>query len=480
MLLATGAVHAGSEAPPAPPAAPVQAEAAPDLAQPAADQAPGLAAPATPGAGGGRPYKSYGATALEIAGFQFVLNRFDNRFEGSDYDVGIGSIRRNLHSSWVEDRDPFEINQMGHPYQGSVYFGVARSNGLTFWESMGASFAGSAVWEIAGETTPPSRNDQITTSFGGAFLGEALYRMANLVLEQGYGLPPRWREAAAAVVAPPLGFQRHARGARGSGLWASNNPAVLARLLLGANMNAHGNVGPSLQPARNEAAADFALEYGLPGKPGYSWRRPFDYFLFRIRASQVQGVENLAVRGLLFGAPYAAGDGLRGIAGLYGSYDYLSPQQFRVASTGLSLGSNAQWRLAPGLALQGHASAGIGYTSTGTVRASSAQQYNYGFTPQATVALRTIVGERVSLDMSASEFFDGKLIKRATGGDDHVFRGDAALTVKFSDNHGVTLKYITSRRRFVFPNVAESQQRLDTVGLYYTYQPGRGMGAVNW
>lgn len=428
-----------------------------------------------------RPYKSHGAAALEILGFQFLLNRFDHAFIRPDnYAVSVGSIRRNLHSSWVLDRDPFEINQIGHPYQGSVYFGLARSNGLSFWESLGYAFVGSAVWEIAGETTPPSRNDQITTSFGGSFLGEALYRMANLVLEQGYGLSPGWREAAAAAVSPALGFNRQVRPGRSGGIWAANSPAVYSRVQLGASAAVHTDLGPSLAPKRGEAAADFALEYGLPGKPGYTYRRPFDYFQFRLRLSNVQGVESLASRGLLFGAPYASGARLRGIAGLYGSYDYLSPQLFRVASTGLSLGSNAQWWLAEGLALQGHASAGIGYTSTGTVRASSGRQYNYGFAPQAMLSLRLIGGDRLALDLNAREFFRGKLTNPETAGTDRVFRGEAALSYRVAGHHGVTLKYISSRRRFAFPDIAERRQRRDTVGLYYTYQPARGMGAVAW
>ena len=149
----------------------------------------------------------YMVPALEIAAFQFLLNRFDNRFIGPEYDVSLSSIRRNLRSSWVEDRDPFAINQLGHPYQGATYYGIARSNGLNFWESFAYTFAGSAVWEVAGETTPPSRNDQITTSFAGTFLGESFYRMANLVLERGNALPPGWREAAAAVISPPTGVQ---------------------------------------------------------------------------------------------------------------------------------------------------------------------------------------------------------------------------------------------------------------------------------
>ncbi|MFS2079520.1 DUF3943 domain-containing protein [Telluria sp. Tellsp131] len=428
-----------------------------------------------------RPYKSYGAAALEIATFQLLLNRVDHAFvRPDDYGVSVGSFRRNLRSSWVVDRDPFEINQLGHPYQGSVYFGLARSNGLSFWESLGFAFAGSAVWEIAGETTPPSRNDQITTSFGGSFLGESLYRMANLVLEQGYGLSPRWREAAAAAVSPPLGFNRYVRPGRGSGIWPSNSPDVYARLQLGAGGVSHRNVGPSQAPHRNEVSADFALDYGLPGKPGYTYRRPFDYFLFRLRLSNIQGIESLASRGLLWGAPYAPGRNVRGIAGLYGSYDYLAPQLFRVASTGLSLGTNAQWWVADGLALQGHASAGVGYTSTGTVRASTSGQYNYGFAPQAMLMLRVIGGEKVALDLTAREFFNGKLTSPETSGTDRVFRGDATLTYRLTGRHAVSLKYITSRRTFAFANVPERQQRRDTIGLYYTWQPFRGFGAVEW
>ena len=90
-----------------------------------------------------------------------------------------------------------------------MYFNFARSAGLSFWESLGYTFAGSAVWEIAGETTPPSKNDQINTGIGGAFFGESLYRMASLVLEQGEGRR-FWREVSAAAISPAMAFNRHA------------------------------------------------------------------------------------------------------------------------------------------------------------------------------------------------------------------------------------------------------------------------------
>ena len=61
-----------------------------------------------------------------------------------------------------------------------MYHGFARSAGFNYWESAGYTFAGSALWEIVGETTQPSINDQVASGIGGTFLGEALFRMSNL------------------------------------------------------------------------------------------------------------------------------------------------------------------------------------------------------------------------------------------------------------------------------------------------------------
>src|ERR1700724_823261 len=86
---------------------------------------------------------------------------------------------------WVFDTDPFNINQFAHPYQGAMMFGFTRSAGVGFWPSLVYSNVGSFIWKMAGETDLPSINDQITTAQAGALLGESLFRMASLVLEDG-------------------------------------------------------------------------------------------------------------------------------------------------------------------------------------------------------------------------------------------------------------------------------------------------------
>lgn len=419
----------------------------------------------------------YGIAAAEVLGFQYLLNRFDNAFVGDEYNVSGSSIRRNLRRSWVEDQDPFAINQIGHPYQGSMYYGFARSAGIGFWGSFAYTFAGSAVWEIAGETTPPSRNDQFTTSLAGTFLGESLYRLANLVLEQGP--PGMWRELAAAAISPPTGLNRHLFPDRFGAILNSRNPALFSRLQLGASGTLKSDVGPSTELKRNEAIADYLLEYGMPGKPGYQYERPFDYFSFQARASSVRGIESIHNRGLILGVPYGAGDRYRGVWGLYGSYDYLSPQLFRLSSTALSLGTTGTWRPGPAVAIHGTVTAGAGFTSTNTVRAVQ-RDNNYGFAPQMQVSLRMTLADAISFDVSARKYFAGRIAEYPAGGKDRVLRADASLTYRVRDHHAISLKYISSRRETALPPSGDRSQRRDTLGIYYTYLPDAGFGGARW
>ncbi len=144
------------------------------------------------GDGAGR---SYVIPAGELIGYLALLNQFDRHFvDPKDvYRTGTKSTWKNLtDSKWVIDTDPFATNQFLHPYGGAIYHGIARSTGLNFWESFGYAAVGSVLWEFAGETGPPSINDQITTPIAGSFLGEPLFRMASLLLESDGGRPGFW------------------------------------------------------------------------------------------------------------------------------------------------------------------------------------------------------------------------------------------------------------------------------------------------
>ena len=128
--------------------------------------------------------RSYVLPVGEILLYQFLLNLFDRNFvePTSDYDTDWDTIWDHITDPhWVVDNDQFQVNQFLHPYGGSIYYGLARSTGLNFWESFLYSVAGSYVWELAGETTNPSINDMVATPVGGTFLGEPFFRMASLI-----------------------------------------------------------------------------------------------------------------------------------------------------------------------------------------------------------------------------------------------------------------------------------------------------------
>ncbi|MGH7183917.1 MAG: DUF3943 domain-containing protein, partial [Nitrospiraceae bacterium] len=264
--------------------------------------------------------RSYLIPGVELLSYLFLLNQYDRHFtEPEDiYRTNFDTFREHLtDSKWVLDNDQFSVNQFLHPYSGSVYYGLARSAGLNFWESFLYSSAGSFLWEMGGEKTDPSINDMIATPIGGTFLGEPFFRMANLLLESGDGKPGFWRELGAAVISPPTGFNRLAFGERFDAIYPSHQPATFLRLQAGGTLSSSShNVSSSVK--EHGAVGDFTLTYGLPGKPGYSYTRPFDYFDFHVTAVTANVLESLNTRGLLLGRDYASGDSTRGVWGLFG------------------------------------------------------------------------------------------------------------------------------------------------------------------
>ena len=448
------------------------------------------AASAVPDTRAGKPVqypeadKSHLVPVEEILAFNVLLNRFnyyvvDKQVYGTTYS----SVRKNLGSRWVVDTDPFAVNQFMHPYQGSVYFGLARSSGFDYWESLGYTFAGSLFWEIVGETGLPSINDLVTTGVGGTFLGEPLFRMASLVLEAGGGTPGFWRELGAAAISPSLGFTRLAFGERFRSVFESRDPAVFSYLRLGWNKvdNRFDEALSQKNVKRDAVTADFRLAYGLPGKDGYTYTRPFDYFDFEFTATTANVFENIMSRGLLVGKEYAAGDAYRGVWGLYGSYDYISPQIFRVSSTAFSLGTTAQWWISRTVALQGTALGGLGYGAAGTIHGSGERDYHYGATPQALLALRFMFGEAANLDLTARSYYVSNVASTEHRGSERIFRGEVAFTTRVYGPHAVTLKYNTSQRDAHYPDIADTHQTVTTLSLLYTYFFGEAKsGAVEW
>lgn len=437
--------------------------------------------------------KSYIIPALEVPGFLGLLSAYDRIAYPNETEDGIKVYSSTFSSTWdhlrkqnwVFDKDPFNINQFLHPYQGATMYGLARSTGLNFWESYVYSNAGSFLWKMAGETDRPSINDQITTGNAGSLFGEVLFRMAGLILEAGGDKPDLWHELGAAIVSPTTAVNRLAFGDRFKTVFPSNNPATFWRTQIGSSSNSLSQLNATL---------DFDMSYGLPGKPGYTYKRPLDYFDFDIsgQARASNPVSNVLLRGLLYGTTYEAGDDYRGVWGLYGIYDYLSPAVFRVSNTALALGSTGQYWMAPGIALQGTLLGGVGFGAAGTTPvATGDRDYHFGAAPELLLALRMLFGKRAALELDARGYYvtgSGTLNKFSTssnpvdsaGGWEMIGRIKTGFNIRVYGRHGLGLQYVESIRDSRYGTQNSSHQTDGTVSLVYTFLGDSHFGAVEW
>jgi hypothetical protein len=234
---------------------------------------------------------------------------------------------------------------------------------------------------------------------------------------------------------------------------------------------------------RNEVAADVSVEYGMPGKPDYEYRRPFDYFNFQFTSSTGSRFENIFSRGLLAGHAYgdATGDS-QGVWGLYGSYDYVAPQIFRVSSVALSLGNTAQRRVGNSSAVQSTILAGVGYGTSGGLGTVDDNDYHYGLTPQALAAVRFVAGGRAAVDLTLRDYYVSRYISTRPGESENVARADALFSVRLASHHAASLRYIWTQRTTYGVAGPQGDVTLSrgSVGLFYTIFGDRDLGVAGF
>jgi hypothetical protein len=398
--------------------------------------------------------RNYLVPALEIVGMSAATNLIGRttRF-APDLRVSIGSIKRNLRGRWVIDHDPFEINQLLHPYQGATYHAMARSSGLNYWQAFGYAMAGSALWEVAGERTPPSMNDQIATGLAGPFLGEPLFRAARRILGPSTFRSGVLRSVAAAVVSPPTALNRALLGSRGAE--GPEMDGLAFQLHVGLTADTRGG-----RAARTIGPAVGFLIDSVRGEGRAAPERPFDDFrLEGIFATR--NVVTLSSSGAIAGKRYGSGN-YRGIWGLYGGYDYFVLDRFRLSTTSVSLGTTAQWALSRQVSLRTAALLGLGYAAVQrTVPTQGAT--DYGVAPQSSAGLELMAGRRMTLAVSTRHYRLGDAGSQdppssvGRGAGDVIARGEATAVVRLVGRHGVGIRYAAP-----------------TVGLFYTVM---GFGA---
>jgi hypothetical protein len=224
----------------------------------------------------------------------------------------------NMSHGWVWDLDDFEVNQVGHPYQGNNYFTSGRANGLSFYESAALAAFGSGTWEYFGETNLPSVNDFINTTLGGIAFGEMFHRAAWLVRDTRLtGRPRLWREIGATALDPLTGYNRFRTG---DAKRVTDKPADMVPSSVAGFASAGVLWQGSQTRAVDSAGKPFFevdLLYGDP-RAGHS-RTPYDAFSVRLRFGGGKGFSEARVRGRLLGQPLGGGKAQFSVGQ---SYDY--------------------------------------------------------------------------------------------------------------------------------------------------------------
>ncbi len=240
-------------------------------------------------------------------------------------------------STWHFDSDPYSINNGGHPLSGALYYSAARSTGHGFWVSSLYAFGGSAFWELFMENEQPSFNDQITTPFGGVFIGEMMHRASRALLYPGYGKPGWFRKGVAWVVDPIGSFNRATWGDP----WAKTAPPSLyAHVGIGAQLGSRviGQNG-----AGGQLHTNLYVEHGLTGDRAFQPTRPLDHFELRgsLDATPDDFDVALNVRGMLVGKG-GWSPRLRGMTGLFGAFDFDNQEYVRASMLGVGPGATGE------------------------------------------------------------------------------------------------------------------------------------------
>jgi hypothetical protein len=231
--------------------------------------------------------KKYLLPAAEVAGLNLSVWAYHRYLSGEGWsNISLESIKRNFKNGFEWDVDGYLMNQFWHPYHGSNYFNLARSNGLGFWESAPYAFGGSLMWEYFMENEPPSYNDIVNTPVTGIILGEISFRVAQLIIdESSTGLERITREVVSALINPMNGLNRIIRGE----MWRSGASAERAEYRFVFSAGFHNLFfSGKMNNSRSYASIGADLNYGEPTNVS-GHKKPFDYFTLHTEAHLAKG-----------------------------------------------------------------------------------------------------------------------------------------------------------------------------------------------
>ena len=83
------------------------------------------------------------------------------------------------------------------------------------------------------------------------------------------------------------------------------------------------------------------------------------------------------------------------------------------------------------------------------------------------------------IDVTGREYYVSDVLGSEQG-QENMLRGDASLTFRVFNQHGVALRYVVSHRDANYPRIDYRDQTVGTLSLMYVLLGPSGFGAVEW
>lgn len=167
-------------------------------------------------------------------------------------------------------------------------------------------------------------------------------------------------------------------------------------------------------------------------------------------------------------------------SGLYGLYDYISPELFRASNTGFAVGTTTQWWLSHTIAFQSTALAGLGFGAGGTIAKRGERDYHYGVAPEVVLGARLLLSDIARIELTAREYLISGVGSHDAHGADNVARLQLGATIRIWGPHAIALQYTVSRRDAFYTGPGDRHQTVGSVSLMYTLLSDEKFGAVEW
>jgi hypothetical protein len=280
--------------------------------------------------------KKYFLPAVEVIGLNFSVWAYHRYLSGEGWsNISWESIQNNFKTGFEWDVDGYLMNQFWHPYHGSNYYNLARSNGLGFWESAPYAFGGSLMWEFFMENQAPSYNDIVNTPVTGIILGEISFRVSNLIIdESAVGLERFFREFSSTLINPMQGFNRLIRG----DMWKDGKPNKRSKFNVIVSSGVHNVFFSSkMNNSKSYVAIISDLNYGDQFSVS-DHQRPFDYFTLHTEVNIAQGdnIVGIFASGVLWDTKLKLFEKSKNVIGIYKEIDIYINTVYKLSATSVT------------------------------------------------------------------------------------------------------------------------------------------------